>query len=870
MQIILRSFAVLCLLASLLPPLTAAHAAGPNCDAAVEGTILYNRTHKLVQFCNGDQWIGLTAKIGGAGDTLSDLSCTSGQVPEWNGSAWICGAGGSGASTVWLNDGPGGPAEIYYNAGYVGIGTNDPAQRLHVSGNVLLAGGSASLYFRPDLFSGYTNTADELNLNFMPTGISGDTTQGYKFSWRNADGSPRLDSIGFHKSGMVTIGHQGPPATMLDVRGTMKLGNGLELCNAAIHEGAIRYVATTDAFEMCRSSSTGWEALGAGGAGSGGWGTPIVKAATTVHTAESDGLVIARATRTGGSLDPCQITATLNGVVVAGNQTDDDAPVHASVTFPVKTSDTYQVTAIADCNAGTLITFYPLNGSGGGSGGSDTLAGLSCTNGQVAAWDGDSWECSTPSSGGGGSGLFTCPTGFTKIEGQGQVLGCLQSASSASANYATALNNCFNTHGAQLPTFGLRRLGAAQFSLAVASEEWLEAAGGSYNGGGSYCPKINSTLNGLGDTCTGSNPYRCFIPAGANGGGSGGSDTLAGLSCTTGQIAKWSGTTWACASDDAGALADNSVTSAKIQDGTITAADTAIIGALTEDKWCTVSGGKIVCSSDAPSGGGSGSNFQTFSSSGTWTKPSTGNMALVECWGGGGGGARDSDSNDDGGGGGGGGYTQRFVPMGILPASVTVTIGAGGLGRTGSDGAGGNGGDTTFGTFLTGVGGSGGTANAGGNGGCGVPLLLDGSLYACGSFNNDLCFSGFLEGTGGADSGGVPSRPGFHCGGGGSAGEHGTAGGEFGLFKGYNEDEDEDDGGNTDLQGGPSIYGGGGGGGEVVGSIGGISIHGGAGGAGAVGAANGANGTAPGGGGGATEDGAGGNGAAGMCRVTVW
>ena len=37
----------------------------------------------------------------------------------------------------------------------------------------------------------------------------------------------------------------------------------------------------------------------------------------------------------------------------------------------------------------------------------------------------------------------------------------------------------------------------------------------------------------------------------------GDSDTLAGLSCANGQIAKWNSTVWACAADDAGTAADN-------------------------------------------------------------------------------------------------------------------------------------------------------------------------------------------------------------------------------------------------------------------------------------------------------------------------
>lgn len=124
MQIILRCFFSLFLLASLLSPLTAAHAAGPNCDAAAEGTILYNKEHKLVQFCNGTQWIGMTAKIGGAGDTLSDLSCTSGQIVQWNGSNWTCADDGGGADN---------------------LGNHTATQNLDMDGNAIISTASLEL-----------------------------------------------------------------------------------------------------------------------------------------------------------------------------------------------------------------------------------------------------------------------------------------------------------------------------------------------------------------------------------------------------------------------------------------------------------------------------------------------------------------------------------------------------------------------------------------------------------------------------------------------------------------------------------------------------------------------------------------------------
>ena len=119
MQMILRTilFAILFML-----PLFTAHAAPPDCDAAREGTIVYNKQHKLVQFCNGTDWIGMTAKIGGAGDTLADLSCQDGEIVKWNGSAWLCAEDSGGLEALQGTDDPGActPAKdglIKYNPG---------------------------------------------------------------------------------------------------------------------------------------------------------------------------------------------------------------------------------------------------------------------------------------------------------------------------------------------------------------------------------------------------------------------------------------------------------------------------------------------------------------------------------------------------------------------------------------------------------------------------------------------------------------------------------------------------------------------------------------------------------------------------------
>lgn len=241
--------------------------------------------------------------------------------------------------------------------------------------------------------------------------------------------------------------------------------------------------------------------------------------------------------------------------------------------------------------------------------------------------------------------------------------------------------------------------------------------------------------------------------------------------------------------------------------------------------WLTPGTGLTISGTTITASGGT-VNRQVFDASGTWTKPSSGTVALIECWGGGGSGGRGSTS---GGGGGGGGYSYLLTPLSNLTATVTVTVGAGGASRTGSNQSGASGGNTTFGSYLTGYGGAGGASNQNPGGGGGGPASA-GSGGTAGLPNG-----GATPGKGGSP---IPSDGlYFHGGGGGGVGEAGAS----------------------------AYYGGGGGGGNT-GNAGGDSVFGGNGGAAGT---TGTAGSQPGGGGGhgSSTSGAGG---AGRVIVTVW
>lgn len=148
---------------------------------------------------------------------------------------------------------------------------------------------------------------------------------------------------------------------------------------------------------------------------------------------------------------------------------------------------------------------------------------------------------------------------------------------------------------------------------------------------------------------------------------------------------------------------------------------------------------------------------------------------MVELWGAGGGGSTSS-------GGGGGAYAVAFYKAGDLPASVTITVPAGGA-------SGATGGDCTFGSLLTAFGGSRATTAPGGGGG---------ELG-----NTNLNSGGPIGGGTGGTVGGNAST--IHAGGGGgSSGKGGDA-----VFGGG--------GGSGTGAGGTSKYGGNGGGGIEAG-----------------------------------------------------
>src|SRR6187399_365865 len=90
-------------------------------------------------------------------------------------------------------------------------------------------------------------------------------------------------------------------------------------------------------------------------------------------------------------------------------------------------------------------------------------------------------------------------------------------------------------------------------------------------------------------------------------------------------------------------------------------------------------------------------SIQTFTASGTWTRPANVKRILIYCLGAGGGGNGGKTSDYSGGGGSSGMIAMKWLDVSAI-ASATVAIGAGGTGGAIEGGLGANGGATVFST----------------------------------------------------------------------------------------------------------------------------------------------------------------------------
>jgi hypothetical protein len=590
---------------------------------------------------------------GSAGDTLAGLSCTSGQVAQWNGSAWVCadGAGSGGSSSLngryemgsWGTTGATLPVAIgngqvavigdyvYLFGGYSGSSETDKIYRAAVSdptnwsdtgatlpgvlrnSQLLVIGGYVYL------FGGYNGSA---TVNVIYRAPTSDPT-----NW--SDTGATL-AVGLNASQMAVIGnyvymfggYTGSASTNAIYRAPVSdptdWSNTGATTSYTAHAGQLAVVGDyvymfggyngspgNGIHRAPVSDPTNWSNTGESLPSNLSWSQLLLVGDYLYllggHNGSDTGNVVYRAPTS----DPTSWTSvgTLPDVLYTSHAAVVDGTAYLfggwtvsaytnkiySAPLGVSLSTSSATSADISSNRAWKTAANSSIASIGGGSGSDSLSGLSCTSGQVASWNGTAWACADA-----GGATTTQTTQIAQSEGTIITTGTDWAVNTRLANAFDGNDN--QTHDDSLYQ-GQSGSGTATFSL---GKDWgagnseaitrLVIIGSNDEGlNNSGASTLNATFQGSNDNSSWSTIDSFTIPATTDGPTAAldrsfsgeqtayryhrvtwsagnnnfvaemkfyhdvevAADTLAALSCTSGQVASWNGSAWACA-DGAG------------------------------------------------------------------------------------------------------------------------------------------------------------------------------------------------------------------------------------------------------------------------------------------------------------------------------
>ena len=391
-----------------------------------EGMLVYDDTANKLKVCNGTAWVDVGS--GSGTDTLAALSCASGEIAKYNGSAWACAADGGGG---------GGVTPVATSVAVPSSSTTSTTITDMTGATVTFTSNGLPTLVMAN-FTSYSNTASATGTFQLV--IDGTVESYYTLQY---SGSTLVMPTSLSVLKTLTAGSHTAKLRWLTNTGTLTANWNSGATSLIVHEiggggGSDTLSGLSCATnEIPKWNGGAWACAADGGGGAAGTAPSyLIKGMSAGQSSLAAGTVIQFTTQvsSGGS----KITHSGNRITVAGGSsymlrafirqgTASSAvdygiynvtnsafvpATSASANTSTNFSDT-DVMAFVAPSASTTYEVRVYNGGGSAlagyssfsavelSGGSDTLSGLSCATNEIPKWNGTAWACAAD---GGGSG----------------------------------------------------------------------------------------------------------------------------------------------------------------------------------------------------------------------------------------------------------------------------------------------------------------------------------------------------------------------------------------------------------------------------------------------------------------------------------